>query len=172
MKPFRVEILCVCVYGWVGRFITTNTSFNRFRLSVSYWVAFINCVFLEIRLFYVSCLKLFTIYPCCYPFSVYRICTDVPSFILDIGGLCLLFFLDHSGWSILLISMKKLILVTLFYFLFFWFPFHWFLLVYFLLSASLIPNLILLRSENILCMISVTLSMLRFVCLEECSISP
>lgn len=97
VKPFRVEILCVCMYGWVGRFVTTNLSFNRFRLSVSYWVAFINCVFLEIRLLYVSCLKLFTVYPCCYPFNVYRICTDVPSFILDIGGLCLLFFLDHSG---------------------------------------------------------------------------
>lgn len=68
--------------------------------------------------------------------------------------------------------MKKLILVSLFYFLFFWFPFHWFLLVCFLLSASLIPNLILLRSENVLCMMSVTLSMLRLVCLEACSTSP
>lgn len=132
------------VVFFMKRFFFFYCKFNllsRYYRYISSWVSFVDFVFQGISLLPLSCWiylqKVFIIVPW-YLFNVSRICS-YSSFILVLEICVLSFFLIiNKGLSILSISLKHCVLVSLIFFIVCWFVFYWFLLFS---SSFLLPSL-------------------------------
>ena len=88
----------------VGRFLTINQKFlvdiGIFRISISSWWGLVVCVFQRIYPFHLHCQMYFhnIVSNIHLFFNIFRACSNVPSFILNHGNLCLLFFFPWYLW--------------------------------------------------------------------------